>query len=89
MNLKKLFVSFTLLVSVISLSSFGIKAYVDYEVLNTLEDMKEWVEYDMAECTDSCMTSKLDTYKLNLDFCIKRLRNQNSHTKRASHDNDY
>jgi hypothetical protein len=35
MNLKKLFVSLTLFVSVISLSSFGIKAYVDYEVLNT------------------------------------------------------
>lgn len=88
MNLKKLFVSLTLFVSVMSLSSFGIKAYVDYEVLNTLEDMKEWVEYDITECTDSSMIIKLETYKLNLDFCIKKLRNQNSHPKSLPDDND-
>jgi len=88
MNLKKLFVSLTLFVSVMSLSSFGIKAYVDYEVLNTLEDMKEWVEYDIAECTDSSMIIKLETYKLNLDFCIKKLRDQNSQPKSLPDDND-
>ena len=73
MNLKKLFVFLTLFVSVMSLSSFGIKTYVDYEVLNTLEDMKEWVEYDMSECTDSCMTSMKMTLKLAISdsFVLK------------------
>lgn len=73
--MSKLYYTFILSFCIIGLSSFGIKTYVDREVLNTLEDMKEWVEYDMQQCTDSCMMDKLDAYRLNLDFCIDRLRN--------------
>ena len=47
----------------------------DYEVretINTLEDMIEWIEYDVEGGNIDLKTA--DTYIYNLDECINRLK---------------
>lgn len=55
------------------LSSF--KQDYNIEVINTLEDMREWVEYDIQECSDTLMVHKLEAYRNNLDYCLDIMYN--------------
>tara|TARA_R110000782_G_C14745765_1_gene406617 strand:+ start:379 stop:588 length:210 start_codon:yes stop_codon:yes gene_type:complete len=43
----------------------------DYEVINTLEDMKEWMDWDVIN--GDLDSSKADIYKENINRCITKL----------------
>jgi len=43
----------------------------NYEVINTLEDMKEWMDWDVIN--GDLDSSKADIYKENINRCITKL----------------
>ena len=43
----------------------------DYEVINTLEDMKEWMDWDVIN--GDLDSNKADIYKENINRCITKL----------------
>ena len=43
----------------------------NYEVINTLEDMKEWMDWDVIN--GDLDSSKADIYKENINRCIIKL----------------
>jgi len=44
----------------------------DYEVINTLEDMKEWMDWDVIN--GDLDSNKADIYKENINRCITKLK---------------
>jgi len=43
----------------------------NYEVINTLEDMKEWMDWDVIN--GDLDSNKADIYKENINRCITKL----------------
>ena len=43
----------------------------NYEVINTLEDMKEWMEWDVIN--GDLDSNKANIYKVNINRCITKL----------------
>jgi len=44
----------------------------NYEVINTLEDMKEWMDWDVIN--GDLDSNKADIYKENINRCITKLK---------------